>query len=748
MSFKLLAIRPLPGCNPKFLKNLEEGRIYKFYSDYTFYNEEDKIDTINYEIGIEGIKDITTIKHEITIPENLYYQGEDSPIKINISAIVGKNGSGKSALTELLIVTIVKLSLEINDDFIIPYYSTNEKKAREQKNEFVNSKKIDLNNINVELVFLCKVASVSRIRKIRLKNGEVDFLDFEKHAGTNTFKIPQNKEETSIKDLNHSKINKNKKLQLSLEELIFFKDFFYTITVNYSHYSFNSNELGEWLRGVFHKNDGYQLPVVVTPFRESGNIDINSEKDLAVSRFLVNILQLETLRNISENKRIKYVSIEINTKKFSWNSDKNLDKRISNSPRNRDKYVRWVLEEFYENQIIEIKYENFLYPYVRDYILYKLIRITNYSVYEDFKNCFRFTRGRYSISDEKLFKEYIKALSNDSSHNTDKLRQSIFFLKYLYLNKQHIYQENINEKLISVDELYIIIKKAYEKYVNEIKLTPIEKEIFIPEFSIRESLPSIFKVNYYFDNKISHNNFDNFSSGEKQKIFSIHSVIYHLRNINSVKAYWELEINNTLIKKAQINYTNINVIFDEIELYAHPEYQRKFIKDFIDALQAVYKKSNIHNLNIIFITHSPFILSDIPKQNVLFLDSGQPQEYKSDNTFAENIHEMLTDGFFMGNTKGGFSISKINEFLADYNDYLYSKENCFEQLREKFISNRDNYILLINMIGEEYIRKILENQLDELNVHFKISPSKNDLKDQEALLLEQLNLIRKQLGNE
>jgi hypothetical protein len=32
MSFKLLAIRPLDGCNPKFLKNLEENRIYQFYN--------------------------------------------------------------------------------------------------------------------------------------------------------------------------------------------------------------------------------------------------------------------------------------------------------------------------------------------------------------------------------------------------------------------------------------------------------------------------------------------------------------------------------------------------------------------------------------------------------------------------------------------------------------------------------------------------------------------------------------------
>jgi hypothetical protein len=42
MSFKLLAIRPLKGCSPRFLKNLEEDRIYKFYNDYSFFENEDR----------------------------------------------------------------------------------------------------------------------------------------------------------------------------------------------------------------------------------------------------------------------------------------------------------------------------------------------------------------------------------------------------------------------------------------------------------------------------------------------------------------------------------------------------------------------------------------------------------------------------------------------------------------------------------------------------------------------------------
>ncbi|WP_375191132.1 hypothetical protein [Chryseobacterium sp.] len=106
MSFKLLAIRPLDGCNPKFLKNLEENRIYKFYNDYEFLDNDLKEIT---EFGKRNYKEVKQIKpkENFYVPKNLFDQGK---IKINISAIVGKNGSGKSALVELFIAFINNLA--------------------------------------------------------------------------------------------------------------------------------------------------------------------------------------------------------------------------------------------------------------------------------------------------------------------------------------------------------------------------------------------------------------------------------------------------------------------------------------------------------------------------------------------------------------------------------------------------------------------------------------------------------------
>lgn len=105
MSFKLLAIRPLEGCNPKFLKNLEENRIYKFYNDYIFQDAKG-----NEITDFSRLIQVSNIKYESTTPINLY--GD----KINISAIVGKNGSGKSALVELFIACINQMSLKLKNE--------------------------------------------------------------------------------------------------------------------------------------------------------------------------------------------------------------------------------------------------------------------------------------------------------------------------------------------------------------------------------------------------------------------------------------------------------------------------------------------------------------------------------------------------------------------------------------------------------------------------------------------------------
>lgn len=86
------------------------------------------------------------------------------------------------------------------------------------------------------------------------------------------------------------------------------------------------------------------------------------------------------------------------------------------------------------------------------------------------------------------------------------------------------------------------------------------------------------------------------SSGQIQMLYVISAITYHLQNLNSVSG--------DLIK-----YNNVNIVLEEVESYFYTEYQRQFIKHMIDTIN----KSNLSHetcINLIFATHSPFILSD------------------------------------------------------------------------------------------------------------------------------------------
>lgn len=113
-NFKLIGIRPHHNCGEKFLKVLEPGRLYQFYNEYEFYTKDGKFDGINGEI--------TRFEYKQIVPEDLYKVGN---LNINISAIVGKNGTGKSTLTELLLYCVyflgTKCKNDVGDEILHPY---------------------------------------------------------------------------------------------------------------------------------------------------------------------------------------------------------------------------------------------------------------------------------------------------------------------------------------------------------------------------------------------------------------------------------------------------------------------------------------------------------------------------------------------------------------------------------------------------------------------------------------------------
>jgi ABC-type lipoprotein export system ATPase subunit len=179
--------------------------------------------------------------------------------------------------------------------------------------------------------------------------------------------------------------------------------------------------------------------------------------------------------------------------------------------------------------------------------------------------------------------------------------------------------------------------------------------------------------------------------------------------INNI-LYKDLSFGETLLISLFINISiriekeKLNILFlDEVTLPFHPTWEKRIIKLFIE----IFHNENIH---FIITSHSPFLLSDIPKQNIIFLDKykEEDKEVKSEKqkignckvvdglnqTFGANIHTLLSDSFFMEDgLMGEFAKGKINEIIAFFNN-----EN------ELYKNDKDKLFKIINTIGEPFLK--------------------------------------------
>ncbi len=144
---------------------------------------------------------------------------------------------------------------------------------------------------------------------------------------------------------------------------------------------------------------------------------------------------------------------------------------------------------------------------------------------------------------------------------------------------------------------------------------------------------------------------------------------------------------------------NIFILLDEIESYLHPNWQRRII----NYIYTFIKKYEC-NIHIILASHSPFLLSDLPKENVIFLKNGkQDYPFKDKQTFGANIHTLLSDGFFMEDgLMGEFAKGKIEEIIK----ILKSKRKLSEK-NQKLCKS------IISIIGEPVLRNTLQSMLEE-----------------------------------
>ncbi len=752
-SFRLVAIRPYSESSKDALKALHPDTTYFLVGDYKDEYKNGKWDDIVKSTEIEPLPhDFFSVN---VLDEN------KQPLKmpfVNISAIVGKNGCGKSSLIEFLIRLITNVTIK-KDFSSFQYYKYAEKTYGRVYYETDN-----------HIYYIdCSFSEQEDDKMI------IDYSDKSKNG----------------------EINKD--------------NFFYSIISNYSLYAYNSNDYDKqiWFDNLFHKNDSYQMPIDITPMRDRGNIDIHSENYLAKLRLLSIFTQAENSlgRKISDKKYAEGIVMSLNCSsklinyinqkfyidnsrytpfktriyEFEFTNKKNVNvndfdpeirfwtrfdkkfwtkyrylidhansiaqelldddtnsgeiynyinllqenlKQINLNSSNKVKesietlkehcqflnaiqfqrlmiiiYVceLWDKKKIFskralflafskldeEHECTETKVQAYLY------VIYKTITI--FETYYPYNKMLDFDLKEFVLFDgeykkntsifnrldecfDKLFDDNGKIKVN---YKSLKLRQTLNFLTVKNLDMEY---RSLSKKSaifgmsyhFTFDKLHWIIEK-YRNKVDDENLSLLPPPIFLTQILVQEDRNTFL--------------LSNMSSGELQMLYSVGALIYHLRNL-------DYKVSN----ESFIQYKNVSLILEEVEQYFHPEYQQDYVHTLLTYIANACLK-NIKGINILLVTHSPFVLSDIPKQNVLFLKEGMPTYSMQQNTFGANIHSMLKNGFFLkGLPIGGFASEKINELTKTLNYGVHVVDNK---------DNDKNILNVINLIGEPVVKSQL-----------------------------------------
>jgi AAA15 family ATPase/GTPase len=701
--------------------------------------------------------------YEIVIPESLFdpdyflyrspklkteqrHLGEKSRLQnININAVIGGNGTGKSTLVDMII--------RVLNNFSAAVFGENYIYTSAQHLHYIE---------NVYASLAVFIDDRVKVLNVKGNNVSMDTLLREiDYAGKGMlFRLREQYE--ILKESDHRLPQEILKGDIRFVRLL--KEWFYTIVVNYSLYAYNYRdyEFEEtcnskvlelrykkeepiqledrfWLKGVFHKNDGYQTPIVVNPMREDGYINAQKENYLGKQNLI--FLSFVAVEEIDEEGQIhvEFPFREINQTHYvvsfyhQWKESAKYEGFkdvyiLGKREHSDDEQKQWNKIEAYYGRVKSFWMkqlgldcairkmlcgkEDTRITQTWDYVVYKTFKIfKNYKVYEDDWDFFM-DEGH----DRSLEESHLEKLMKDSTHRTRKLRRALAFLKF----RDNHY--TLASRRVDVDEIYQwMTGHLGESLYMTNKYHSLEVEDLLPPSSCDVALGLIDIENWdlYMQDKVNYKDiipFGGLSSGERQIAYSISSLIYHLINIDST-----VDDRNDAAFET-IHYRHANIMMDEVELYFHPDLQRRFVKLLVDALNSM-KWLYIESVNVTLITHSPFVLSDIPTRNVLCLSRDVEKAKAFNNTFAANIHDLFNNQFVLPDTIGELARTKIQEFVAVYDLQMevwkkdeeeWGSRRQDEKIKEQLWNNLPNFDYLTRIIGDEYIGSELRDMFMEL----------------------------------
>ena len=174
--------------------------------------------------------------------------------------------------------------------------------------------------------------------------------------------------------------------------------------------------------------------------------------------------------------------------------------------------------------------------------------------------------------------------------------------------------------------------------------------------------------------------------------------------------------------------------FDEADLSLHPKWQQTYVHWLLQFISTYFRMCTVQ---IFIATHSPIMLSDFPKDNVLYLwkkdDMGYARK-RNIRTFGNNIHTLFLDSFFLDKvgTMGAFAEKKINNLASSLNSPDRGHVlNEIELIGDDIIRNR-----LYQMYQKNNVKEALRTTPDTNTIDAEIQFMKNRIKSLEAVKKE------------
>lgn len=645
--------------------------------------------------------------------------------RVNVSAIVGVNGSGKSTLLEIIFRMLNNVGVMMAQHF--------DKPDDEPLLYYVMGIYADLYYTIDETP--CVMSSRGSAFGLHVEGRKVRFGVGPYHPDLDGF---EDYSEACMEDLK-----------------AIAKSFFYTIVNNYSIQAYDANDYRldacarvykgictyadnktSWLNNIFHKNDGYTTPITLNPYRHNGVLDMHSIASLTDQRLEAILIEFKSKkRDLLDNYSLAAVTYRIDKEKLVMgfeeapedyvgfpyvekerqgkNTPPNIDldkklnrilKELKEVYKHRDSYASVILNRY--RILLDDKDDDLLWM-AGLYVVKKVLQIAiNYPNYEEYKNIA--TNGALAIASYKEERQevsrLVKHLKKDKSHITLKVRQAVRFYKQAKGKRLEV----LTSKFTYDD--FVQTLWHGELTVNSVRF---RLQLLPPAFFSREIM--------MMENQQGRTMpIGRMSSGERQFLYSMSTLVYHAINVMSVPI------------EDRIGYRNILIVLDEVEICFHPEYQRAFINNLLEML----RMSNLPALGSFYIlvtTHSPFILSDIPKENILYLKDGKKQSSDTFiNPFCANVNDILKQSFFLDKGFiGDFAQKKIQKLVA----FLQN----FDGVRKADMAKAQD---LINMVGDPVIKENLQILLDDVLCRYPNYDNRERKMKRRAELLKQLRELR------